>query len=214
MTSVRQAGARLNLAYAHHFKFLDNKLIISPSIKVAQNYNKQITYEYYGFWPTATPYSYSEMGGGLMVNYKGFYISYAQSQPITFPEVKKFFYPLISHSFYASQNISISDKSRLHISLASQVWGFRDKIFSSRTVLSANAVVLNRLIVGSGWNIDNDNIVYANLGYRGDNFKVEFSGAWPNSRLTGHYANIWQLATSINLRKGEKKETLTNFETM
>ncbi len=207
---------RVDLTYAQHFSFMDNKLKIIPSLQVTYiqkyldktklNFGSEIQPRR-GFTWANEPVPFQtkrniDFSSGLLINYKHFYFGTSVFH-INQPDIGLFGASKLPArlSMFASYNLAMGEKSILHFVLRYEKQ-FRFYYYQ----LHINALISKHLIVGYGYKTNN--CLFGNLGYRNNYFSI--TGTYERYLDFGHDA--YELTASFNLRNKEQSKLITDFE--
>ena len=212
---------RIDLTYAQHFTFLDDKLKIIPSVQFSYfkrtidntklNFGDQIDPRR-GFAWSASPLpakqskSNVDISSGLLINYKHFYIGssvFHINQPdegILGPSKLPYRF-----SAFISYNLFLGEKV-----LINALYRFEKQQNFYGTNLSLNALFAKHLMLSTG--LINNNAINTLIGYRHNYFTISGGYEFGISRISGGSAGSFEILASFNLRNKDERKLVNDFE--
>jgi len=212
---------RVDLTYAQHFSFMDNKLKIIPSLQVTYmslsldktklNFGDPINNRYNFIWtnPTSVPSSNKknvDFSSGLLINYKHFYFGTSVFH-ITQPDIGLFGSSRLPArlSMFASYNLPINEKTLIHF-----LYGFQTQQKYRYSYINVTALLYKHLIIGCGYKSSSN--LSASAGYRNNFFTLTYNYDLFVSKFLGNTAASHEFTASYNLRNKEQRKLITDFE--
>lgn len=210
---------RIDLSYAQHLSFLDQKLKIIPSVQFSYfkktvdqwklTYGSQIDPRRGFVWGPVYMTRYAsksniDFSAGLVVNYNHFYFG-GTVYHITQPDEGTMGPSKLPArlSLFASYNLFIGDKVLLNA-----ICRFEKQQNFQNLSFGINALFLQHVVVEAG---GASHAAHGSLGYRHDFFTVTGSYIATINGLNRN-SSSYELAASFNLRNKDNRKAVTDFE--
>lgn len=197
-----RTGNTMALSYAQHFWFNKKRVKIIPSLQLC--YGDIVANVMFG----SGRMRYLDIASGLLISGPNLFLGCYVSHLKNLGDASRYTKLPLFYIWYLSYNKAISGKALLQVSARVCAGNSSDGL-----QLNANLLFKKWLVAGIGISEIGMNLVYANFGYRHENFSIIALYGFPGRRLAFTSNNQLELMGTFNLRDKTNRQAITPFET-